>query len=233
MHPPPSLHSFEYPLPPFLSASKYIKILVSVEICLGIALVCIFGAEGLLNFELFWASDFNMAKATEPASLDDLLCGSPLVNRQGKRLSLEDAIGDAEYVAIYFSAHWCPPCRSFTPRLANWFTANAARHNTRLIFASRDNSAAEFQEYFNEMPWDLAFPLKSQIVTSLMNMWGIQGIPTLVRCRPAVFGVHASCSCGCSYSPASRGEAVSANDMLMSKMTTAGSRGQDRQAPDA
>ncbi len=24
------------------------------------------------------------------------------------------------YVVLYFSAHWCPPCKRFTPILSQW-----------------------------------------------------------------------------------------------------------------
>ncbi len=36
----------------------------------------------------------------------------------------EQAVVDpptARYVAFYFSAHWCPPCRSFTPQLVQTY----------------------------------------------------------------------------------------------------------------
>ena len=50
---------------------------------------------------------------------------SNFVNLFGDKLKVDDSpnLGNTEellkdkVVGIYFSAHWCPPCRSFTPEL--------------------------------------------------------------------------------------------------------------------
>merc|ERR1712023_590324 len=41
-------------------------------------------------------------------------------------------------VGIYFSAHWCPPCRSFTPMLAKAYTSHLKSKNFEIVFVSSD-----------------------------------------------------------------------------------------------
>ena len=33
----------------------------------------------------------------------------------------DEAMAGKKALALYFSAHWCPPCRGFTPQLAQWY----------------------------------------------------------------------------------------------------------------
>lgn len=91
-----------------------------------------------------------------------------------------DALAGADYVAIYFSAHWCPPCRGFTPRLSAWYKDNAEKCKVKLVFASSDRSEKDFLGYFNEMSWDLALPLNDRRVATLSGLFKVEGIPTLV-----------------------------------------------------
>eukprot|EP00362_Geleiidae_sp_MMETSP1317_P001610 CAMPEP_0201281072 /NCGR_PEP_ID=MMETSP1317-20130820/1206_1 /ASSEMBLY_ACC=CAM_ASM_000770 /TAXON_ID=187299 /ORGANISM="Undescribed Undescribed, Strain Undescribed" /LENGTH=68 /DNA_ID=CAMNT_0047589963 /DNA_START=32 /DNA_END=238 /DNA_ORIENTATION=- len=63
--------------------------------------------------------------------------GDSFLGREGE-VSADQVCG-ADLVAIYFSAHWCPPCREFTPILANFYNeAKAAGHKLEVIFVSRD-----------------------------------------------------------------------------------------------
>ncbi len=59
-------------------------------------------------------------------------------------------------VALYFSAHWCAPCRKFTPQLVEYYNRVAAAHpEFELIFVSSDRSRFGWQTYIQEtrMPW--------------------------------------------------------------------------------
>ena len=88
-------------------------------------------------------------------------------------------------VAIYFSAHWCPPCRSFTPVLAETYITyqeDCSDEDTpfRIVFVSSDKTLSEFSSYFNSMPF-LALPYSaSGIKRKLSNIFSIRGIPSLV-----------------------------------------------------
>jgi len=47
---------------------------------------------------------------------------------------------------IYFSAHWCPPCRSFTPQLADAYEKCMGDKNFEIIFLSSDRDENAFTE---------------------------------------------------------------------------------------
>ena len=54
---------------------------------------------------------------------------------------------------FYFSAHWCPPCKGFTPQLAEFYRSHADSKSFEIVFVSSDHDETEFKSYFAEMPW--------------------------------------------------------------------------------
>ena len=87
----------------------------------------------------------------------------------------------ARYYAIYFSAHWCPPCRAFTPELVAWYHRTRKTHpHLELIFVSSDRSAADMLGYMKSaaMPWPaVAFDKKQSCG---LKSYAGNGIPCLV-----------------------------------------------------
>jgi len=108
------------------------------------------------------------------------LFGEELQTASGTTKTAE-ALAGVDGVMIYFSAHWCPPCRGFTPKLAESYKQmKEAGKKFETIFASSDRDEAAFKEYFAEMPW-LALPFSDRTrKESLSKKFKVQGIPTLV-----------------------------------------------------
>ena len=79
------------------------------------------------------------------------------------------------------SAHWCPPCRMFTPKLRQtYLQLKAAGKDFEVVFCSFDRSQKDFEEYFGTMPW-LAVPFdRADLRQSLGNTFDVSGIPTLL-----------------------------------------------------
>jgi nucleoredoxin len=74
-----------------------------------------------------------------------------------------------KYVGIYFSAHWCGPCRNFTPKLAETYKKiKAARSDFEIVFCSADRDEEQFKEYFGTMPW-LALPFEDRDRADSLN----------------------------------------------------------------
>ncbi len=68
---------------------------------------------------------------------------------------------DIKSVGLYFSAHWCPPCRSFTPKLAQLYEEIKTNSKSfEILFVSSDKDEESFNKYRAQMPWP-AFPFDS------------------------------------------------------------------------
>mmetsp|Transcript_120619 Transcript_120619/g.276405 ORF Transcript_120619/g.276405 Transcript_120619/m.276405 type:complete len:177 (+) Transcript_120619:190-720(+) len=85
-------------------------------------------------------------------------------------------------VGVYFSAHWCPPCQTFTPKLVEFYeVCKTAGHPFEIVFISCDNKEEEFNNYFGSMPW-LAMPFAGsddQRKKALSEKFSCRGIPLL------------------------------------------------------
>ena len=100
--------------------------------------------------------------------------------KDGKSAPLQ-AVGKKKFTAIYYSAHWCPPCRAFTPKLVEWYKDFKPKHpDFELIFVSRDKDEAAQLEYMKEtgMPWP-AVKL-SETRDPVFGKYAASGIPYLV-----------------------------------------------------
>jgi len=87
-------------------------------------------------------------------------------------------------VGLYFSAHWCPPCRGFTPKLAEFYTKDLKQKGLEIVFVSSDQDQPSFDEYFSEMPW-LALPYSDrETKDKLSKKFKVQGIPTFIILNP-------------------------------------------------
>jgi thiol-disulfide isomerase/thioredoxin len=107
-------------------------------------------------------------------TLDD---GTLLRSGSSTPVPLADALGGKEFVLLYVSAHWCPPCRKFTPMLANWYRTVTA--NVEIIFLSADHDEKGFKSYFASHPW-MAVSYDDGTRESLMATIKVSGIPRLV-----------------------------------------------------
>jgi len=108
------------------------------------------------------------------------LLGNDLV-KGTETVAVESALAGKEIVGLYFSAHWCPPCKGYTPKLAEQYKAVAAAGKSfEVIFVSSDRDEASFKEYFGEMPW-LALPYAARKTkAALSKKYKVNGIPTLI-----------------------------------------------------
>jgi len=99
----------------------------------------------------------------------------------GKFSAYRKGATNPKYIAIYYSAHWCPPCRVFTPKLVEWYNEFKPKHKDfELVFASSDKDEAAMLEYMTEMkmPWPaISF---SENKESGVDEYAADGIPYLV-----------------------------------------------------
>ncbi len=104
-----------------------------------------------------------------------------LKDSNGKEVSRNQLAGKT--VGFYFSAHWCPPCRAFTPNLVRFRDTN--KEKFEIVFVSSDRNPAAQMAYMKEtnMKW-LTMEHRSQAANALAQKYGVGGIPALIIVSP-------------------------------------------------
>ena len=127
------------------------------------------------------------SKDTKPEiageSMSQFLKGDLVQWRNGAIVHADDdAFANKKLIAFYFSAHWCGPCRKFTPQLVDYYNRVASQHpEFEIVFYSYDKSPSAFETYMREtdMPW-LAIDYSKLKGKELLAKNAGNGIPSLV-----------------------------------------------------
>tara|TARA_B100001057_G_scaffold382043_1_gene388012 strand:- start:187 stop:909 length:723 start_codon:yes stop_codon:yes gene_type:complete len=126
------------------------------------------------------ASKQQAVKAQLKPDLAEML-PSKLLDSSGKKISRDELAGKT--IGFYFSAHWCPPCRAFTPSLVKFRDSN--KKDFEVVFVSSDRSTDAQMGYMKEtdMKW-YTLELGSKEGNALKQKFGIRGIPALIIVSP-------------------------------------------------
>ncbi|MEP6810094.1 MAG: thioredoxin-like domain-containing protein [Chthoniobacterales bacterium] len=94
----------------------------------------------------------------------------------------DQALDGKKLIGLYFSAHWCGPCRKFTPELVEFYNRAVAKHpEFEIIFISNDRSAPAMEAYMRDlqMPWP-AVRFDKIVEKAGLTRYAGSGIPCLV-----------------------------------------------------
>lgn len=127
---------------------------------------------------VFVSSVFGQEKETKKENWLEKRFGKELVNAKGEKVATSTLAGKT--IGIYFSAHWCPPCRAFTPKLVEFRDA-VAKDKFEIVFISSDKDEDAMKGYMKEtkMGW-LAVPFNSEQRNAVQREYNVNGIPTLI-----------------------------------------------------
>jgi len=133
----------------------------------------------LILSSLFFSPVYAAKKKLSP-QLEELFQG-PLLDSNGKEVDKSVLAGKT--IGIYFSAHWCPPCRGFTPKLVEFRDSN--KKDFEVVFVSSDRSPKAHMDYMkgSKMKW-YTMPHRSDAANKLSKKYEVRGIPALMIVSP-------------------------------------------------
>ncbi|CCD62937.2 Thioredoxin domain-containing protein [Caenorhabditis elegans] len=112
----------------------------------------------------------------------DILAGMKLEKLDKSLVDATEALA-GKLVGFYFSAHWCPPCRGFTPILKDFY--EEVNEEFEIVFVSSDRSESDLKMYMKECHGDwYHIPHGNGAKQKLSTKYGVSGIPALIIVKP-------------------------------------------------
>jgi nucleoredoxin len=122
-------------------------------------------------------------QAPNANAIRELVKGDLVSLRNGALGHFDDEVLEKKkLIALYFSAHWCAPCRKFTPELVDYYNRVATQHpEFEIVFVSFDKSQFAMETYMREanMPWP-AIDFSKLGGKEAIRKYAGKGIPCLV-----------------------------------------------------
>ena len=139
------------------------------------------GFVGVLTYGFHLFSQSQKEVPSSSVSGKKVSLPSELLNADGKVVLIEELKG--KYVGLYFSASWCGPCRTFTPKLIKFRDLNEEKFEVVLV--GSDGSAKAQANYMKKykMPW-LALKNQSDKARELSLSLKVEYIPYLIVLDP-------------------------------------------------
>ncbi|XP_065183774.1 nucleoredoxin-like [Sycon ciliatum] len=114
----------------------------------------------------------------KPQTVEEILKRGDFMQGDGSLVKFSELSGKT--VGLYFSAEWCPPCRSFAPVILRAYNIlNDRKKKFEVIYVSSDHSMSQFLEYFEPLPF-LGIGPDDERREMLGDRFSVNGIPRLV-----------------------------------------------------
>lgn len=133
----------------------------------------------LIKLVLFFVCAFTAASVSAE-SLKDQLQGN-LYKLDNGELVAAELNPSIQYIAVYFSAHWCPPCRKISPVLVQYYNdilTAEQKQKVEFVFYSWDHSASDMKGYMSE--YNMKWPAVTYNSELLAHYNEGRGIPCLM-----------------------------------------------------
>jgi thiol-disulfide isomerase/thioredoxin len=139
------------------------------------------GFIGVLTYGIHLFSQSQEVAKETTLSGKKVTLPSELLDTDGNEVLLDEIKG--KYIGLYFSASWCGPCRTFTPKLVQFRDQN--EENFEVVLVGSDGSAKAQANYMKKykMPW-LALKNQSDEARELSLSLDVEYIPYLIVLDP-------------------------------------------------
>ncbi|GKV22886.1 hypothetical protein SLEP1_g32703 [Rubroshorea leprosula] len=142
-------------------------------------------------------AEIEKAKEAEQ-TLESILVSGDLdfvIGKDGAKILVSDLVG--KNILLYFSAHWCPPCRAFLPKLIEAYHKIKAKDEAfEVIFISTD-----WEEMAKGWPEKVKHPLheEHELILTRRRFFNCDGCEKEGRvwsyyCKECDFDLHPNCA---------------------------------------